>query len=342
MSEGDVWSIREPSAAGYPRSVGVRPVLPPDPDYLAWLTVGVFFLIAGVLHAAVLFTRAHMVAGSVGPAYETIAIDAVFGARIVVMLGCGALLLVPRARALAGGLAVGFGLTLLSGYFWQLRPSNLRSQLYGLGSWLLVGAFALVTAATIIVLVVLLRRRERVSDARTAAERRADRVAAVALGFAGAALWWIATTLTWYRIGLSGSGGSGILTTDECCSWSQDDGWKQVGILVGGATILVLALFAATVNSKLRAAGLLLGVVAASLQDVVLSAITQIAPMPTLYGIHYRQLIPGDINIVSTATAGFWLSLVAVLLLSVAAVSRLALGPRKAAYPQSDLERIAS
>jgi hypothetical protein len=346
MSEGDVWEVQEPRAAGDiagpPPAPSIVLERPRDTGFLAWVIAGILFLAAGVLQAATLFTDSRQVTGVVGPGYETVAFDVVFGIRTVVMLACGVLLLVSRVREFAGGLAVGFGLELLAGYFWQLRPSTVTSLFVGHGWWLLVGAYSALAMGTVIALVVLLRRRERVREQRTGAERRVDRVAAVSLGFAGAVFWWIAAALTWYRLSVTLSSGGSPLSR-ECCSWSDDDGWKQVGILAGGATIVVLALFAATARSKLRAVGLLLGAVAAGLQDLAVVIAIQVAPMPTMYGIHYRRVLPADSgSIAGTGTPGFWLALIGLLLLSGAAVTRLALGSRKAAYPQNELERIAS
>ena len=95
-------------------------------------------------------------------------------------------------------------------------------------------------------------------------------------------------------------------------------------------------------RSKIRAAGVLLGLVAAGTPAVLTSVVNFIAPMPTLYGIHYRRLIGPEIKVVASPVGGFWLGIAALLMLCLAAISRLTLGPRKAAYPQNELERIAT
>ncbi len=346
MSEGDVWSVHEPQTAADAEGVGsgaapqVSLGRPQDPDYAAWLIAGVLFLLAGVLQAAVLFVDTRSLSGS-EPVYDSIAFDLEFGMGAAALLACGTLLLVRRARELAGALATGLGLAVLTGYFWQLRPSKLKSLLGGHGSWLLVGTYTMLALGTVTVLTVVLRRRERVVESRTKAERRADRVVAVVLGFGGAVFGCIAGALAWYRFGVGPASGGGIQSTFECCSWSQADGWMQSAVLANGATIVVLALFAATARSRFRAAGLLLGVVMAGLPDFAIAVAVQVAPLPTFYGIHFRQQFPDTIA-VGTATPGFWLGLIGLLLLSAAAVTRLALGSRTAAYPQNELERIAS
>jgi hypothetical protein len=48
------------------------------------------------------------------------------------------------------------------------------------------------------------------------------------------------------------------------------------------------------------------------------------------------------IKVVQNVDSGFWTGVAALLLLGAAAVSRSALGARKAAYPPNELERIAS
>ena len=377
MSEGDVWSLPDspgtgdagnagnspaaqaaaptsatsgpaepnPTAYSSPGSLGypafpVMPNRPRDPADLAWLTAGVLFILAAVLQAAMLFSSTHKPSGD-EPLYDTVGFDVDFGVGVILMLACGALLLQRSAREPVGGFAVGFGLFTSVGGFSQLRPSRARADFGGLGAWLLDGVFTLIVAATVIVVIVLLRRRERVSDGRTWGERRVDRVIVVLLGLTGAVLWSISFLLTSRRI-VVGSISSHVDRTYECCTWSQNDGWKQVAIPAASVTIVVLALIAATLRSKLRAAGMLAGVVACGLSTVASALVNRIAPLPALYGVHYRQQLPLDITIGYSVLTGFWVAVVGMLLLSAAAIARLALGARKAAYPPNELERIAS
>lgn len=344
MSEGDAWSA--PDSGGAPGSAAyaaypAMPKQPRDPDYVIWLSASVLFLVAGLLQAIMLLVHGHQITGTLEPLYDSVGFDVDFGVKALFMIACGVLLLNRRTREWAGGFAVGFGLFTLADYFWRLRPAELKSDFVTLGSWLYVAVYALGAAASVVALVALLRRRRTVGDARSRAERRVDRLVVVVLVFVAAVLWMVGTSLAWNRIGV-GTGSGGIQHTEECCSWSQDNGWKQTAIVVGAITALALALFAATLNSKLRSTGVLFGIVAAGLPSVVSSVLTAIAPLPTAYGVHYRDFIPADTRIVVTVTTGFWTGVAALLLLCAAAVSRLALGARKAAYPQNELERIAS
>lgn len=328
------------AAVGY-SAYPVMPARPPEPYPWAWLTAGILLLIAGVLQAAVLLANSNN-GVFVESGYYSLGLDVIYGVRAATMVACGALIFVRRTREFGGGLTVGFALVFVTNHMWQLDPTWLKFEANRFGTWLAYGVFALVFASAVIVLIVLLpRRRDRVGERRTRAERRLDRIVAVALGFTGALLWTIATLLGWLRLG-EGTPTGGVDQVSECCSWAQDNGLKQVGILVGGAMAIVLALFAATLRSKIRAVGLLLGVVAAGLSDVLSQVASQIAPMQTVYGFHYRQIVPAGLRIVVTGAGGFWLALAAMLILCGAAVSRLMLGPRKAAYPQNELERIAT
>ena len=96
--------------------------------------------------------------------------------------------------------------------------------------------------------------------------------------------------------------------------------------------MIALALVAATVRAKARAAGFLFGMALASLGDVVWSITSSIAPMPSLYGFHYHQYISPFLTVTDTPAAGFWIGSLGIVLIAAAGASRLLLGPREDRY----------
>ncbi|HEU5353091.1 MAG TPA: hypothetical protein VFU65_01440 [Actinocrinis sp.] len=302
---------------------------------MAWLVAGVLFLLGGLAEAAALFART--LGGSTNQhVYESLGLLVGQCVKAVILLACGVLIMNRRTRDTACGLALGVVLIVDTNSFWRLRPSRLSSEYDALGISVSLANFALQAAGAIVVLVLVIRQRTRRTGhtrrtRRGAPQRRADRVAAVLLGFGGAVLLTISNLLTSYRLTL-GTIFGGPQRSQECCSWAQNDGWNHVAVVLGGTAMIALALLAATVRAKARAAGLLFGMALVSIPDVALTFASSVAPKQTFLGFHYRQFVGSDITLSFTPTAGFWIELVGMLLIAGAGICRLLLGPREDRY----------
>jgi hypothetical protein len=102
-------------------------------------------------------------------------------------------------------------------------------------------------------------------------------------------------------------------------------------MLVGGLTLLVFALLAATLSSKILAAGMLIGAAALPFPTFAQVIMLIVAPMRSFYGFSApKDQIATQISI--GPAAGFWLDLFGMLLLVGAAVARLRLGPHRNPY----------
>lgn len=325
MSLEDAWALKQADAGEC--GVTAEAVEPQhERGRVVWVFAAGFFFAAAVAQTATLFVRT-LVGSSSQMLYDSLGLDIAQFVRAALSLACGVLLINRRTRDAACGLALSLTLIDDSRYFWKLRPSTLTTEYDALGIWLSWGVFALQSLGAVAVVVLLVRRQAR----RGARQRRADRIVAVLLGFSGAVLWAISNPLASNRVTVgSVSGGSG--RPRQCCSWTQVDSWNHVAIVLSAVTMIALALVAATVRAKARAAGFLFGLALAPLGDVAWSITSSIAPMPSLYGFHYRQYISASVTVADTPAAGFWIGLAGIVLIAAAGAFRLLLGPREDRY----------
>lgn len=329
MSTDDAWAIRQPDAGEYITTDAIRGRR--ESNQAAWLVAAALFIAAGLAEIATLFAHTQL-GPRTQPLYESIGPIVGQGIKAAVLVGCGALLRNRKTRDAACGLALSIVLIVDTNFFWKLRPSRLSREYDALGIWLSLAVFVLQTTGALVVLILVIRQQAH----RRGRQRRADRVAAVLLGFTGAVLWVASNALTSYRLGV-GTVFNGVQHSETCCSWAQNDGWNHVAVILGGIAMIALALVAATVRAKTRAAGFLFGMALVPFGDVVVSVVSSLAPEPTFLGFHYRQLVGPSVIVTFTPTAGFWVELLAMLLLGAAGAFRLLLGPRTDRYRVSEL-----
>jgi len=329
MSTDDAWAIRQPVAGEYITTGAPRGQR--ENNRVAWLTAAVLFIAAGLAELAALLARTQL-GPTTQPLYESAGTIVGQGIKAAVLVGCGALLRNRKTRDAACGLALGLVLIVDTNYFWKLRPSRLSREYDALGIWLSLAVLVLQTAGALVVLVLVVRQRAH----RRGRQRRVDRVVAVLLGFIGAVLWVASNVLASYRLGV-GTIFGGVQHSETCCSWAQNDGWNHLAVVLGGIAMIALALVAATVRAKARAAGFLFGMALVAFADVAVSVVSSLAPEPTFLGFHHRQLVGPSVIVTFTPTAGFWVELFAMLLLGAAGAFRLLLGPRMDRYRVSEL-----
>jgi len=258
--------------------------------------------------------------------YDILAIDGHYGLRAVLLAGSGVLLLLRRTRDLAAGLVLSVSLLAVAFDFGLLRPAVLHRQ-DDLATWTTVGALGVLAVAGVLVLVAV-ARQNRPAEARRRQDRK-DRVAAVTLGFFGAAILFLGVCLDSVQVRLASAADAPAF---QCCGWSHVDGWQQIGMALGGTAIVVLAVFAATLRWKALAAGLLVGVTWLPLAKAVEYVLIIVAPEKSFIGYNNSLSSLASIRLSAAPMGGFWLLLVGVLLLVAAAVSRLRLGRRENPY----------
>lgn len=303
-----------------------------EPDRTGWLVAALLLLVAGVVEAAILF--AHTKGAEIRvPLNDSPAVDVDEGSRALVLITCGVLLLLRRTREVASGLVLGVAAIWVARYFYTLRPSYLTRGVDTLGAVLLVAAFVLLVAGAISVLTLTFVRRARAgarerSQSSPRRQRRPDRIAAVLLGFGGAALCAVSGPLAWEKFSIELTD-MAITRTESCCSWSQVDGWNKTAVVTGGVMVIVLAMFAATIRAKMFAAGMLLGAALLPAIDVLRLVVIGLTPVQSFYGIRGSQHLAAMNRLAVSGDVGFWVGVAGVVLIAAAAVCRLLLGWRQ-------------
>jgi hypothetical protein len=330
MSTDDAWVIRDTPERPAAPGIGIG-YLPPRPaergQVLLPVAAGLAALSAGSLFG-VLFTHSS-VYGSRYPLYDYLEEATFYGTHAVIMLACSILLLIHRTRAWAAGLMLGLGAVWLAHYYNSALPFEFKQEHDGLAAGLHAAAFVLTMAAAAVALVAVLRQPR---PDRRIRPSRSDRIAAVALGLAGAVLLAAAQLANWDA--LTAHPASGAADPPEyCCGWSSHvDLWAKGALAATAVALPVIALVAVVLRSRILAAGLLIGAAATSLADVARSIVLAANPMEALYGLHYPREIFNGGYVTAQPVVGFWLGLIGILLLTAAGVSRLLLSPRPGPY----------
>jgi len=297
-----------------------------QPDRVLWLIAAGLFLVAGAAEIAYLFGQSEVFFPGQHN-YDVLAVVTARGLYAVILIADAVLLLLPRTRQVAAGLAMSVSLLSIAYDFGVFRPIVFKLEDH-VAVWARVGGLVFVAVGGPVALVAVIRRPRASVAAVRRRQSRVDRVAAMTLGFFGAAIVVLGSCLDSFRAQLS-------VGTDQesfqCCGWSHSSGWAQAQLAVGGFALLLLAVLAATLSSKILAAGVLIGAALQSLPTLAQVVILIVAPVKSFYGFAAPQ---GEIasGISIGPAAGFWLDLFGMLLLVAAAVARLRLGQRRNPY----------
>jgi hypothetical protein len=314
------------------------PPRPGEADRVLWLVTAGLLLIAGVVQLAFLVTRSVALAPNL-PNYDFLALDAFYGLRALVLLGCGVLLLGRRSRELAAGMALGIaGISLARYFVTVVHPSDMTRRNFVGGYWIGVASYVLSLLAGLVTLIAVLRRPAPAAPAApalrtTRRQSRSDRLVAVTAGFAGAVLWFIGECLDAYEVDVR-SVSTGVGQAQRCCALSgRLTTWERGELVASGIALVALAVFAATLRSKSLGAGVVIGAVLIPLSDVVQALVIAAAPLPAVYSVHYQRFIGTLLTVDAKVVEGFWLTLVGLLVLTGAAAFRLR-GARDNPYPE--------
>lgn len=329
-SDSGAWALpgtRQDAAAvaGIPDADAAVTAPGDRPGALLWAASGLLVASASA-RTAYFFT--HMGTGS--PQYQFASQLAKEGFAVLLALACAALLSARRTRRTIEGVVCALGLLSLTRDLNELRPTLLDAPFGRMGYRLLAVSLVLTSAAGAVVLARVLREARRPRDRQS----RPDRGTALIGGLAGAGVWFAAEPLPWIRMGEDTA--SGARTTFDCCGWSQVAGWGKADMAAAGIALLALAFLAATGRSRAFSFGLLLGAVLFLTDELVDFTVQMTAPAASTFGMDQAGAY-SDYTI--DPLPAFWFGVAGIGILAVVAVLRLALAPKRAAYPEARRRR---
>lgn len=306
----------QPLPYGAPGPAGFSGSLPAAPSSA---NAGAVLRIAAVV-LYVIAAASAIVLITANSSYVDPAVDAFDGLQAAAFIVASVFLLLRRLRNMGDGVAMGVSVMVAARYFTDVEPSNVRFY-SGLSKVALIASYAAPIMAGVLVLVaVLIQRRDRVGR-----QQRRYTSNVLACGVVAAALWLAGDCMT----SITYSDGTGAQY--QCCSWSMLTGPDQASILLTAAVLVALALVSALlIKSKELASGLFIGAGMLMLWELANAVLVFISPERHFYGT--GPLPTNALNISASPNGGFYASLAGLAAITIAAVMRIRLDRPQSAY----------